>query len=587
MGIYSLEVPLYSETNLTSDRKGVFINTYQFPELQKPNTLIRYLGNIWRWLTEPATSIRDIGLRRRARLISSLLLIISLAVLLGYLIGVNLSLIIPIVVVAYGLSRTKYYILAVALTIGALSIPPFIRIFALVTYNADNIAACFMWLILPLVLSSFLFSLRGTAIVAASNFVAILLLPLFISDLSFPLIFGPLGFIGTLFGLILITIRQRDLLEKDRQAELRQYRDQLEKLVEERTAELVTTNEQLQREFAERKQAEERLRLHAAALKVAGNGVFITDYNGVIIWTNPAFSSITGYAQGEAINQTPRILKSGKHDQAFFDDLWERIRSGKIWYGEITNRRKDGSLYTEIQTITPVYNDRGEISHYVAIIQDITERVYAEAELQKYHQHLEEMYGKLTQAYDETLAGWARALELRDRETEGHSQRVADLTIHLAQVMGIAEDDLIHVRRGALLHDIGKMGVPDKILLKAGPLTNGELRIIRQHPTYAYQMLSPITYLAPALDIPYYHHERWDGTGYPQGLKGEQIPLAARIFAVVDVWDALSSNRIYRAAWSENEALAYIQKQAGTHFDPQVVEQFVKIIEKEQHRFRG
>ena len=145
---------------------------------------------------------------------------------------------------------------------------------------------------------------------------------------------------------------------------------------------------------------------------------------------------------------------------------------------------------------------------------------------------------ELTLAYDTTIEGWAQALELRDRETEGHTRRVADLTVKLAQALGVKSEDLIHIRRGALLHDIGKMGIPDRILLKPGPLTPEEWEIMKKHPVYAWELLSPIKYLRPALDIPYYHHERWDGTGYPRGLKGEEIPLSARIFAVVDVWDA-------------------------------------------------
>ena len=191
---------------------------------------------------------------------------------------------------------------------------------------------------------------------------------------------------------------------------------------------------------------------------------------------------------------------------------------------------------------------------------------------------------ELTLAYETTLEGWARALELRDYETEGHSQRVTELTVRIARAMGLSEAQLVHVRRGALLHDIGKMGVPDSILLKPGKLTDEEWEIMRQHPVYAYEMLSPITYLKPALDIPYCHHEKWDGTGYPRGLKGERIPLPARIFAVVDVWDALLSDRPYRKAWSEEKVLEHIQEQAGKHFDPAVVETFLKLMGNEGKR---
>ncbi|KAB8145521.1 response regulator [Chloroflexia bacterium SDU3-3] len=184
---------------------------------------------------------------------------------------------------------------------------------------------------------------------------------------------------------------------------------------------------------------------------------------------------------------------------------------------------------------------------------------------------------ELTMAYDSTLEGWARALELRDKETEGHAQRVTDMTLALARAMGLPTNDLVHIRRGALLHDIGKMGIPDSILLKAGPLSDDEWQIMRQHPVYAYNMLSPIAYLRPALDIPYYHHEKWDGTGYPRGLKGEAIPLAARIFAIADVWDALSFDRPYRSAWPEAQVREHIQAAAGSHFDPQVVEAFLRL----------
>jgi len=185
----------------------------------------------------------------------------------------------------------------------------------------------------------------------------------------------------------------------------------------------------------------------------------------------------------------------------------------------------------------------------------------------------------LVMAYDATLEGWARALELRDQETEGHTRRVTDLTERLSRVIGVNDKDLIHIRRGAILHDIGKMGIPDSILLKPGPLSDEEWEIMRRHPVYAFEMLVPVAFLKPALDIPHYHHEKWDGSGYPHGLKGEQIPLAARIFAIVDVWDALRSDRPYRKAWPDEKVLAYIQEQSGKHFDPQVMEVFLKVIE--------
>jgi putative nucleotidyltransferase with HDIG domain len=185
---------------------------------------------------------------------------------------------------------------------------------------------------------------------------------------------------------------------------------------------------------------------------------------------------------------------------------------------------------------------------------------------------------ELMMAYDETIEGWSRAMDLRDQETEGHTQRVSAITLKLANDMGFNTDEMVHIRRGALLHDIGKMGVPDSILRKPGPLTEEEWEIMQKHPHFAYEMLAPIAYLRTALDIPYCHHEKWDGTGYPRGLAGEQIPLAARMFAVVDVWDALRSDRPYRKAWPEDKVRTHIREQSGKHFDPRVTDIFLREV---------
>jgi putative nucleotidyltransferase with HDIG domain/PAS domain S-box-containing protein len=182
-------------------------------------------------------------------------------------------------------------------------------------------------------------------------------------------------------------------------------------------------------------------------------------------------------------------------------------------------------------------------------------------------------------AYDTTIEGWAAALELRDEETANHTLRVAELTVRLCRAAGIGEPELVHIRRGALLHDIGKMAIPDSILRKEGTLTSEELAVMRKHPTHAYELLSPIEYLRPALDIPYAHHERWDGTGYPRGLRGEAIPLAARLFAVVDVWDALRSHRPYHVGASDESAREQLRALAGTHLDPAAVDLFLRITD--------
>lgn len=186
----------------------------------------------------------------------------------------------------------------------------------------------------------------------------------------------------------------------------------------------------------------------------------------------------------------------------------------------------------------------------------------------------------LSMAYEATIEGWSRALDLRDNETEGHSLRVTEMTLKLAQLAEMAESELVHLRRGALLHDIGKMGVPDSILFKCDALTEEELVVMHKHTASAFELLSPIEYLRPALDIPYCHHEKWDGTGYPRGLKGEQIPFAARLFAVVDVWDALSSDRPYRQGWTKGKVIEYIKSHSGTHFDPKIVTLFLKMMQE-------
>ncbi|MBK6791965.1 MAG: tetratricopeptide repeat protein [Anaerolineales bacterium] len=194
------------------------------------------------------------------------------------------------------------------------------------------------------------------------------------------------------------------------------------------------------------------------------------------------------------------------------------------------------------------------------------------------YQSLVAAHDTLSKAYDATIEGWAKILELHDLETEGHARRVTEQTIKLAQAFGVSNDEIIHIRRGALLHDIGKLGIPDQIILKNGSLTEEEWEIMRKHPQFAYEMLANIEYLKPALEIPYCHHEKWDGSGYPQGLRGEQIPLAARLFSVVDVWDALRSDRPYRKGWSDEEVYEYIRSLSGKQFDPKAMEAFLTMM---------
>ncbi|MBL8061564.1 MAG: PAS domain S-box protein [Anaerolineales bacterium] len=235
-------------------------------------------------------------------------------------------------------------------------------------------------------------------------------------------------------------------------------------------------------------------------------------------------------------------------------------------------RGRDESIFGVVDIVSytqPVKWADSDVTHLKLIgdaIANLLERRRAEA--------------NLAEAYDTTLEGWAKALELRDKETEGHSRRVTETTIAIARSMGIPEAEVEHIRRGAILHDIGKMGIPDDILRKNGPLTQEEGDIVEKHPTTAYDLLKPISFLERALDIPFSHHEKWNGSGYPRGLKGAEIPLAARIFAIADVWDALSTDRPYRNAWSREKVTEYILRESGKHFDPQVVEVFLDLAEK-------
>ncbi len=242
------------------------------------------------------------------------------------------------------------------------------------------------------------------------------------------------------------------------------------------------------------------------------------------------------------------------------------------------------SVFYEM-TVWPLYDSNKEMTGRIYISHDITALKELEANLRELNVDLEKRVRsrtrELAQAYDVTLEGWARALELRDKETEGHSRRVTETTVAVARAMGIDnEEELEHIRRGAILHDIGKMGIPDHILRKEGPLTEEERQIILKHPQTAYDLLKEIPFLEKALEIPYSHHERWDGAGYPRGLKERAIPISARIFAVADVWDALSSDRPYRKALSKPEVTKYVLNEAGKHFDPRVVNAFMRLMEK-------
>ena len=300
--------------------------------------------------------------------------------------------------------------------------------------------------------------------------------------------------------------------------------------------------------------------------------ITLAGLDGTILDCNEATAVIAGRPRSELIGKP--FLNLGVLDEVDISTIMEYfagIVSGTLFDPFEVKVMRNGNEDVWLEIYLSLLKRNEEVYAIQVISRDITDRRKAKEQIQA-------LNAELLIAYDETLEGWARALDLRDESTEDHSVRVMDLTMDLARAMGISEVDMVHVRRGALLHDIGKMGIPDAILLKPGPLTEEEWQVMRQHPVFAYDLLSNIPFLRPALDIPYYHHEKWDGSGYPLGLSGEQIPIAARIFSIVDVWDALGSDRPYRERWPKNEIIEYIRAEAGTRFDPEIVKLFLKMV---------
>lgn len=295
----------------------------------------------------------------------------------------------------------------------------------------------------------------------------------------------------------------------------------------------------------------------------------------VTSWNSQA-ETMFGWGKSEAMGNSlaTRILPDGAKAR-YFQRL-QNLEEGKedlfaSQRRELELKRRDGTVFPSEFFL--VSYQLGQEKGFSAFIRDVTEIREAQRQIANAHQ-------ELSLSYDETLRGWSSALDLRDNETEGHTQRVAENVLLLADALGVAPEEHIHIYRGALLHDIGKIGIPDRILLKPGPLDAEEWEIMKMHPVHAYNFLNKIPYLNPALDIPHYHHEKWDGSGYPDGLAGEQIPYAARLFAIVDVWDALTSSRPYRPAWERSRAREYVHSQSGKHFDPAIAQVFLQLIEK-------
>lgn len=305
-------------------------------------------------------------------------------------------------------------------------------------------------------------------------------------------------------------------------------------------------------------------------LDILLDGYCVLDEEGRIQHTNPALENLLACPAASLCGRMLMefIAPSCQTDYLSLLELMKYSRS-RIGPLEVEMKTAAGEPLAVFLTLAPSPNGGRELAQ--VLLRDVSQWRQVQNELVAVNLMLE-------QSFTDTLEGWAKALELRDYETHGHTQRVAEATVQLALEMGYRLEEVLNLRHGALLHDIGKMAISDTILLKPGPLNEAEWEIMRRHPVYAEQLLRQIDYLRPAIPIPYCHHEKWDGSGYPQGLKREQIPLEARLFAVIDVYDALRSSRPYRPEpWSEERTLEHIRQQAGTHFDPDVVNAFLRM----------
>lgn len=293
-----------------------------------------------------------------------------------------------------------------------------------------------------------------------------------------------------------------------------------------------------------------------------------------MIYVSPACRTILGYEPEEMIGIP--VLQFIHPDDT--DTILARLSNSEVERSPRPTAyralHRDGRYIWLETTIRRIFDADGILVEFQASSRDITERREAQLALQR-------ALAEIRDAYDKTIEGWVVALDLRDKETEGHTKRVTELTVRLAMELGCSDEEIVQIHRGALLHDMGKIGIPDEILHKQGALTEEEWVVMRRHPQYAQQMLSRIGYLSEALIIPYYHHERWDGSGYPHGLKGEEIPLYARLFSVVDVWDALTSDRPYRKRLPPEDVMRYLRDEAGRLFDPQIVDVFLKLIDSD------
>jgi putative nucleotidyltransferase with HDIG domain len=407
-------------------------------------------------------------------------------------------------------------------------------------------------------------------------------------------------------------------------SKLAEYTDKIDSLmgeleikVEERTAELSETVGKLKEQITERKRAEDVIQLQLSRLNVLHSieTAINSSHEDLTSTLNHIVDQVTMQLGINAatillLNQDTQILEYAVSKGIRSNALkYTRLRLGESNAGRAAVERRIIAISNLVEepsgfTRSELFAKEGFVSYFAVpliakgeikgvlelfhrvtlgtdpewmdYIDTIANQAALAIDKAALLEGLQQSNINITVAYDSTIEGWSHALDMKDEETEGHSRRVTEMTLRIAEKIGLKNEKLIDVRRGALLHDIGKMGIPDSILLKPGKLTDEEWIIMKQHPVYALDMLYPIDYLRASLDIPYCHHEKWDGTGYPRGLKGEEIPLSARIFAIVDVWDALMSDRPYRPAWAKEKVIEHIRSLSNVQFDPRVVEVFLE-----------
>jgi len=416
----------------------------------------------------------------------------------------------------------------------------------------------------------------------------------------------------------------RDISDRKRvQDQLARSHEDLEARVQERTLALTEMNRTLEREIADRRKAEqkigEQLERQRALTAVEGAitssldlsltlNVFIeqvmgqlrTDAAAVLLY-DPAQQELTFAAErGFRSNRIKKVtVRAGqslagtvieRREHLILRDLETEdagllMPNGYSFKSGFLAREEGFRAYVgvpllvkgEVKGLIEIFHRRpfAPDAEWLDFLEALSHQAAIAIDNAGMYEQLQRSHKEIVLAYEMTIEGWARALDIRDNETYGHSRRVTNLTVQVAQAMGINDGHLTNIRRGALLHDIGKLGVPDSILLKPGKLTDEEMAIMRRHPLIAYDILSPIPFLRDSLDIPYLHHEKWDGSGYPKGISGEAIPMPSRIFAIIDVWDALLSDRPYRTAWNEDRVIEYLKAERGRHFDPEIVDVFL------------